>query len=143
MNKKLDLNLDDSVWPKLESGIISLLKNLNDGMQPETWMEHYSLVVSYCTKQDNKTGSFRPGEDLYIRLKGFLKRHMQSILERSKDKYGDGLLTFYKIEWERYTTGMKYVDHIFNYLNRYYVKRSLDDGRNVDDTSLHHLYLHL
>lgn len=44
MNKKLDLNLDDSVWPKLESGIISLLKNLNDGMQPETWMEHYSYV---------------------------------------------------------------------------------------------------
>lgn len=28
----------------------------------------------------------------------------------------DALLTFYKVEWDRFTTGMKYGDHIFNYL---------------------------
>lgn len=53
MTKKLDLNLDESVWPKLESGIISLLKNLNDGMQPETWMEHYSYVLLLFKKALN------------------------------------------------------------------------------------------
>lgn len=31
--------------------------------------------------------------------------------------------------WERYKTSIKVVDHIFSYLNRYWMKRSFDEGK--------------
>lgn len=42
---------------------------------------------------------------------------------------GEGLLGYYVSEWNRYTSAMKYLNHIFGYLNRYWIKREVDDGR--------------
>jgi hypothetical protein len=39
------------------------------------------------------------------------------------------LLQFYTKEWKRYTTGANYVNRLFAYLNRHWVKREKDEGR--------------
>jgi cullin 1 len=39
------------------------------------------------------------------------------------------LLRYYAAEWDRYTTGANYLNRLFTYLNRYWVKRERDEGK--------------
>jgi cullin 1 len=39
------------------------------------------------------------------------------------------LLRYYAREWDRYTTGANYVNRLFTYLNRHWVKPEADKGR--------------
>ena len=39
------------------------------------------------------------------------------------------LLKFYAKAWTRYTDGASYVNKLFNYLNKHWVKREKDEGR--------------
>ena len=39
------------------------------------------------------------------------------------------LLKSYARQWDRYTTGATYVNKLFNYLNKHWVKREKDEGR--------------
>lgn len=39
------------------------------------------------------------------------------------------LLRYYASEWDRYTTGANYLNRLFTYLNRYWVKRERDEGK--------------
>lgn len=49
-------------------------------------------------------------------------------------------MTFYIKEWDRYTTAAKYINHLFRYLNRHWVKREMDEGkRNIYDVYTLHL----
>jgi cullin 1 len=50
------------------------------------------------------------------------------------------LLSFYIREWDRYTTAAKYINHLFRYLNRHWVKREMDEGKkNIYDVYTLHL----
>lgn len=132
MSNKKRLQLDQ-VWPQLEEGLVTLLKKLNEGMSAKEWMTLYTLVHDYCAipnVKDNSISTNFIGGSLYENLINFLKDHMKSLKEKAKDKMHDSLLNYYKEIWDRFTTGMKYVDHIFNYLNRYWVKKVRDDGRD-------------
>lgn len=41
----------------------------------------------------------------------------------------EALLRYYAQEWDRYTTGANYINRLFTYLNRHWVKREKDEGR--------------
>ncbi|KAG8938767.1 hypothetical protein FRC00_014476, partial [Tulasnella sp. 408] len=41
----------------------------------------------------------------------------------------EALLRYYAKEWDRYTTGANYINRLFTYLNRHWVKREKDEGR--------------
>ena len=69
------------------------------------------------------------GEDLYKNLKKYLHGHLEDLYERSKGHVDEALLTYYIREWDRYTTAAKYVHHLFQYLNRHWVKREVDEGK--------------
>lgn len=38
-------------------------------------------------------------------------------------------MKYYAQEWDRYTTGANYINRLFTYLNRHWVKRERDEGR--------------
>lgn len=38
-------------------------------------------------------------------------------------------MQYYALEWDRYTTGANYINRLFTYLNRHWVKRERDEGR--------------
>lgn len=69
------------------------------------------------------------GEDLYQNLKKYLQGHLAEVHKDSKKHVDEALLTFYIKEWQRYTTAAKYVNHLFRYLNRHWVKRETDEGK--------------
>eukprot|EP00005_Dracoamoeba_jomungandri_P001963 CAMPEP_0174261182 /NCGR_PEP_ID=MMETSP0439-20130205/11275_1 /TAXON_ID=0 /ORGANISM="Stereomyxa ramosa, Strain Chinc5" /LENGTH=759 /DNA_ID=CAMNT_0015345615 /DNA_START=55 /DNA_END=2334 /DNA_ORIENTATION=+ len=130
------VSLDD-IWPDLENGITTLLTNLNAGFPRKRWMELYSNVYNYCTtsrpspsrKPTGISGANFVGEELYNRLAEYLKRYMKQISKQAEGKMDDALLMYYSKEWERYTTAMKYINNIFDYLNRHWIKREADDGK--------------
>ena len=69
------------------------------------------------------------GEDLYLRLKEYLKSHLTKMFEDSKGHSDEALLSYYIREWDRYTTAAKFTNHLFRYLNRHWVKREIDEGK--------------
>lgn len=126
----------DEIWPDLHDGIHKIITNLNQGFENKKWMELYTHVYNYCTNsrlpqtgRRNLTGANFVGEELYARLKNFLTAHMTDLLKIAETRMDEGLLHYYYREWERYTTAMSYVNHIFHYLNRHWVKRETDDGK--------------
>lgn len=44
----------------------------------------------------------------------------------------EALLQYYTKQWNRYTTAARVVNNIFMYLNRYWVKREIDEDRKND-----------
>ena len=38
-------------------------------------------------------------------------------------------MKYYAQEWDRYTTGANYINRLFTYLNRHWIKREKDEGR--------------
>jgi cullin 1 len=127
----------DEIWPDLEDGITTLVTNLNAGFPRKRWMSLYSNVYNYCTtsrptpgrKPGGNSGANFVGEELYSRLSDFLKNHMQKLCKQAEGKMDDDLLMYYSKEWERFTTAMKYINNIFDYLNRHWIKREADDGK--------------
>jgi cullin 1 len=80
------------------------------------------------------------GEELYKLLGEYLSRHLRVVLNESKGHAEEALLGFYIREWTRFTTAAKYVNHLFSYLNRHWVKREIDEGKkNVYDVYTLHL----
>ena len=80
------------------------------------------------------------GEDLYKNLRSYLKSHLEELYDNSKGHVDEALLTYYIREWDRYTTAAKYVNHLFRYLNRHWVKREVDEGKkDVYDVYTLHL----
>jgi len=128
----------EEIWPDLETGVSQLLTNLNQGFPRDRWMVLYSSVYNYCTTSRPATppkggkvltGANFVGEELYNKLKEFLTKYMLTLLKVAETKMDEGLLHYYNTEWARYTTAMKYVNNIFQYLNRHWIRREADDGK--------------
>jgi cullin 1 len=80
------------------------------------------------------------GEELYKLLGEYLSRHLAVVYKESQSHAEEALLAFYIREWSRYTTAAKYINHLFSYLNRHWVKREIDEGKkNVYDVYTLHL----
>lgn len=100
------------------------------------------LSINFSTGQRGLTlaEAHLLGEELYKLLGEYLSRHLSDVYDQSQTHTEEGLLGFYIREWERYTTAAKYVNHIFKYLNRHWVKREIDEGKkNVYDVYTLHL----
>jgi len=41
----------------------------------------------------------------------------------------ENLLVYYNNQWKRYTTSSTFVNNLFRYLNRYWVKRTAEEGK--------------
>eukprot|EP00727_Mastigamoeba_balamuthi_P002477 m51a1_g12226 putative cullin a (1124) ;mRNA; r:60316-65932 len=132
----------DDVWPDIEAGMQTVLRNVDQSFPMARWMQLYTAVYNHCTtarpQRPQSAGKASPGanfvgEDLYARVTDLLKRHMKTLLKAVDAKpSGEGMLQFYVTEWQRYTLATKSLNHIFQYLNRHWIKREADDGRRTD-----------
>ncbi|KAI9807661.1 MAG: hypothetical protein M1825_005602 [Sarcosagium campestre] len=111
-----------------------------------------TAVHNFCTSQkavNNPTGSATNtshrgahllGEDLYNNLIAYLDTHLELISGDSVKYNDEALLAYYIREWDRYTTAAKFINHLFKYLNRHWVKREMDEGKkNIYDIYTLHL----
>ena len=111
----------------------------------------YTAVHNFCTSQkavasggiiggNAHRGAHLLGEDLYQSLRTYLRNHLEELHQRSKGHVDEALLSYYIREWDRYTAAAKYINHLFKYLNRHWVKREVDEGKkDVYDVYTLHL----
>ncbi|EKD18714.1 uncharacterized protein L3040_002140 [Drepanopeziza brunnea f. sp. 'multigermtubi'] len=141
-----------ATWKYLEAGVSKIMSNLQDGMDMTTYMGVYTAVHNFCTSQkaiSNAShgaiggahrGAHLLGEDLYNNLIVYLTGYLEDLVAKSRTHSDEALLAFYIREWDRYTTAAKYINHLFKYLNRHWVKREMDEGKkNIYDVYTLHL----
>ncbi|KAH8804781.1 Cullin [Xylogone sp. PMI_703] len=142
----------DATWKYLEAGVSKIMINLQDGIDMQTYMGVYTAVHNFCTSQKAVSSSSQGviggahrgahllGEDLYQNLIEYLTNYLRGLVATSKSYQDEALLGFYIREWDRYTTAAKYINHLFRYLNRHWVKREMDEGKkNIYDVYTLHL----
>ena len=107
------------------------------GMSSKEFMELYTKVYNYCTSTkapaartgSKMNGANFVGEELYTKLNNYLKDHMADILKDADNRMDENLLIYYQKEWVRFTAALRYINHIFSYLNRHWIKREAEDGK--------------
>ncbi|KAJ3172167.1 hypothetical protein HDU88_006982 [Geranomyces variabilis] len=137
-----------TTWAQLETGIDPIMNKLSEGLSYKRWMDLYTLIYNYCTSSrmygnqndepinshSSTRGANLMGADLYQNLKKYLKEHLDTLKASADAQMDEDLLLFYTKEWKRYTTATAYVNHVFAYLNRHWVKREIDEGhKNIYD----------
>ncbi|KAH2585193.1 hypothetical protein KXV99_004767 [Aspergillus fumigatus] len=143
----------DETWTFLEKGLDSVMLKLEEGVDMKT-SRRSGVVhgpVHSATGKDYRrivvvrlsvpyANAHLLGEELYKLLGEYLSRHLEAVYRESLSHTEEALLGFYIREWVRYTTAAKYVNHLFRYLNRHWVKREIDEGKkNVYDVYTLHL----
>ncbi|KAK9448784.1 Cullin [Limtongia smithiae] len=137
-----------ATWAIVEVGINKVLaNNLEEGLPPQLYMQIYTAIFQFCTSSRPGPQSLRSGSsaqsngaqliggDLYYNLIDYLEKHLNKIKIESEEYTDDGLIKYYIRTWNRYTTGARYLNHIFEYLNRHWVKRERIEGRTVYDVN--------
>ncbi|KII86882.1 hypothetical protein PLICRDRAFT_55777 [Plicaturopsis crispa FD-325 SS-3] len=130
-----------TTWAFLEEGVDHIMTKLQTGVSYSKYMSLYTVAYNYCTSSrmhgsgheqvtmGGRTGANLMGSDLYNNLIRYFIAHLQGLRDQSDPLQEEGLLRYYAAEWDRYTTGANYINRLFTYLNRHWVKRERDEGR--------------
>ncbi|KAH8104831.1 Cullin-domain-containing protein [Cristinia sonorae] len=129
-----------TTWKYLEEGVDHIMVKLQTGVSYSKYMSLYTVSYNYCTSSKmhgageqvglgQRTGANLMGSDLYNNLIRYFVQHLKSLRDASDTLQDEALLRYYAQEWDRYTTGANYINRLFTYLNRHWVKRERDEGR--------------
>ncbi|RDX50263.1 Cullin-domain-containing protein [Lentinus brumalis] len=115
------------------------MTKLQTGVSYSKYMSLYTVSYNYCTSSKmHGTGeqggvghrsANLMGSDLYNNLIKYFVNHLKTLRTASDALQDEALLRYYAQEWDRYTTGANYINRLFTYLNRHWVKRERDEGR--------------
>ncbi|PSR71940.1 hypothetical protein PHLCEN_2v12150 [Hermanssonia centrifuga] len=129
-----------TTWAYLQEGVDHIMTKLQTGVSYSKYMSLYTVSYNYCTSSKmhttsdqmalgQRTGANLMGSDLYNNLIRYFIAHLKTLKEASDSLQDEALLKYYAQEWDRYTTGANYINRLFTYLNRHWVKRERDEGR--------------
>ncbi|KAG8788187.1 hypothetical protein FRC15_005626 [Serendipita sp. 397] len=130
-----------TTWAYLEEGVDHIMTRLKEGISYSKYMNLYTVAYNYCVSSrmhgnldssvglGGRTGANLMGSDLYNNLIRYFVGHLTELRNKSDFLVDEALLRYYAHEWDRYTTGANYVNRLFTYLNRHWVKREKDEGR--------------
>ncbi|KAL1716976.1 Cullin [Schizophyllum commune] len=134
-SRTADLN---ETWDFLNRGVEHIMLHLEKGLSFSHYTNLYTTVYNYCTStkmqgklEGNRSGANLVGADLYQKLTVYLQEHFKPMLLKFDTLQDEELLRYYAQEWDRYTTGANYLNRLFTYLNRYWVKRERDEGKKT------------
>ncbi|KDR84230.1 hypothetical protein GALMADRAFT_55074 [Galerina marginata CBS 339.88] len=126
----------DETWAFLNAGVDHIMNHLERGLSFTGYTSLYTTVYNYCTStkmhgrlDGNRSGANLVGSDLYNKLSEYFILHFKPMLQKASTLSDVDLLRYYAQEWDRYTTGANYLNRLFTYLNRYWVKRERDEGK--------------
>ena len=108
-------------------------------MSRPRYMELYSFVYDYCTSVDpniqvgkNSTGASFVGHELYKKLTSFLDEYLKNLLSQIAPDWSDAdVLKFYTSNWNNYQFSCRVMNGIFAYLNRHWIRRETNEGKNA------------
>lgn len=136
----------EATWSFIEPGIAQILgrdglttttnKRVNKVLSPTMYMEVYTAIYNYCVNKSKSSGQFNAdkqenqssilvGSEIYEKLKKYLKDHISGFERNSNESF----LQFYVRRWKRFTVGAIFLNHAFDYMNRYWVQKERSDGK--------------
>ncbi|KAI9219641.1 cullin-1 [Blastocladiella britannica] len=122
----------DEVWATLKPDVYNIVKQPERGLEPAKYMGIYTKVYDHCTAKSGAhhmgTAANVNGRDLYSLLKSLCQDFMDELHNEARSLVDIDLLGFYMKEWNKYTVAAKYLDHLFVYINRHWVKRKVDEN---------------
>lgn len=126
-----------ATWAFVEPGIELILGN-DEGanVTPMMYMSVYTSIYNYCiiksrspTHDQNSPNvnqaALLGGAEIYAKLRDYLT----NFVSRMQKPASETFLQFYVRKWIRYTIGAGYLHNVFDYINRYWVRKERDDGR--------------
>ena len=137
----------EATWDVLQRGLREMF--LQRRRRPTTppfsriqFMELYTVVYDYCTDtrkemvddpnnpEKSRSAAQHQGWELYERLQEFLKAYVEKVMIEAEHLRGEDLLALYETQWKDYRHATQYLDGIFHYLNKHWVVREHEEGRN-------------
>ena len=139
----------DATWNFIQPGIDQILgndstevtnKKVQKILSPTMYMEIYTAIYNYCVNKSRSSGHFNAdrqqsgssgqssilvGSEIYERLKKYLRHYISNFKKDSNETF----LQFYVRRWKRYTIGAIFLNHAFDYMNRYWVQKERSDGK--------------
>ena len=137
----------DATWNFIQPGINKILgseddqstKRINKVLSPTMYMEVYTAIYNYCVNRSRSSGQFNSdrstnssnqssilvGSEIYERLQKYLKHYINTFQRKPNESF----LEFYVRHWKRYTIGAIFLNHTFDYMNRYWVQKERSDGK--------------
>lgn len=127
-----------TVWIYLQETLNKLMP-LEQNLDMKTWMRFYTKVHNFCTSGASTTISHAgsnnarcvhlPSERLYILLNMFLSGYLKQKTAIAETYTGEALLSFYVLEWKKYIKAAEFINCLFRYLNRHWVRVQRHEGR--------------
>lgn len=127
----------DKIWEDLERGIQNEVFKAAR-MKGPRYMQLYTYVYDFLTntsganvghKEGARNRSDQAGEKLYELLKNLLEQYLRELLTKGQDLEDDELLRFYTGKWEDYRFACRVLNAICDYLNRFWVRTRMSEGR--------------
>lgn len=138
----------EATWNFIEPGINQILghedahkqtsqdKRVDKILSPTMYMEVYTAIYNYCVNKSRSSGQFNTdkpsnqssilvGSEIYEKLKNYLKKYLLNFEKNPEETF----LQFYVRHWKRYTVGAIFLNHTFDYMNRYWVQKERSDGK--------------
>jgi len=124
----------------MEKGLDEIFaKEAVKGMRPQRYMQLYTSVYNFLTSNPPQSShghsvqaqnqSDLVGEELYSMLKAYLERYLQELASEASDLSDDDLLSYYNRRWDNYRFSIRVLDGICNYLNRYWIRQKISEGK--------------
>lgn len=127
----------DKIWQDLERGIQDEVFKAAR-VKGHRYMQLYTYVYDFLTNTaGTNTGhlngarnkSDQAGEKLYKLLRNLLEKHLRELLTEGQDLEDGDLLRFYTGKWEDYRFACRVLNGICDYLNRFWVRTRMSEGR--------------
>lgn len=137
----------EATWNFVEPGIhqilgrdgtaSSTLKRVDKVLSPAMYMEVYTAIYNYCVNKSSSAGQFNTdssrqnqssllvGGEIYQKLKDCLQNYLSGLQRDANESF----LQFYVRRWKRFTVGAVFLNHAFDYMNRYWVQKERSDGK--------------
>lgn len=133
-------------WNRLKTGGVMKIEQILEDMQggvyksyisTEEYSALYTTVYTMCTQKPPNNWS----EHLYNNYCEAVKDYLSArILPRIKEKHDEAMLRELVRRWENHKLMIKFLSHVFKYLDRFYVKRlSLPELAEVGSQSFHEI----
>jgi hypothetical protein len=99
----------------------------------DAYMKCYTAITNFCVNtnhsaQDANGGVSIAGAELYYRLRTFVMKYLQGLALNGASLSEEALLNYYASRWEMFLESAKILHNLFSYLNRMWIKRSMDEN---------------
>jgi len=145
MNSQQTILLEEG-WNKLKVGGVKKIEEILEDMQggvyknrisTDEYSQLYTTVYTMCTQKPPNNWS----EQLYNYYCEAVKEYLTArILPRIREKHDEFMLRELVRRWENHKLMIRFLSHVFKYLDRFYVKRlSLPELSEVGSQSFHEI----